>query len=112
MKSLRMYELAMFLLKNQNEMLTSKEIEIKFAISRASLLSCINSLREIHGFKIINRSSKGRVALYQLIGFEEPKGRGITKIRRINKKAKTKIDASVLPKKPRTFHPLIERVFR
>lgn len=107
MKSNQTYEVAKFFLVNRDKLLTTFDLEKRFSLPRATILSAIGNLRDIHGFKIINVALKGKSALYKLAGFEEPRGRGHTG--RINRK---RLDENKKHHKPASFHPLIDQVFR
>ena len=110
MKSLRTYDMAIFLIEKRYESLTSAQLENKFCMSRSTLLSSIGNLKDVHGLKIVNDATKGRTALYRLVGFEDPKGRGHTGRKHKNKKFKSNPNYAF--DKPATFNPLIESVFR
>ncbi len=110
MKSLRTYDMAIFLIEKRYESLTSAQLENKFCMSRSTLLSSIGNLKDVHGLKIVNDATKGKTALYRLVGFEDPKGRGHTGRKHKNKKPKSNFNFTY--DKPETFNPLIESVFR
>jgi biotin operon repressor len=107
MKSHITLDVAKFLVLNRDRVASSIELERKFNLSRATVLSSIGNLRDIHGFKIVNLALKGKSALYKLAGFEEPRGRGHTG--RINCK-KTNVRSNI--EKPKTYNYLINKVFK
>ena len=107
MKSRITVDVAEFLYLNRDRLASSSELERRFNLPRATILSAIGNLRDIHGFKILNLALKGKSALYKLAGFEEPRGRGHTG--RINCRHR---NSPLFIDKPETYNPLINKVFK
>ena len=97
---------ASLLITNREEFLSSEELEEALNIPRATLLTLINNLRCIHGFRIINVESKGRPAVYQLVAFDVPIGRNHTKKKKSQEIVKTTTHDTAI-----FSHPLINKIF-
>lgn len=81
--------------------LSSEDLENLMGMARHEVQKMISQLRYIHGFVIENIAKKGYPAMYKLVGFGQPKGKGFTG-KRVAKPRFTK---------PATFNPLIASVF-